>query len=151
MKAFVLLASFIILFTLSGRNAYACSCFVPSSSEIEAMTDAQFSQRFLDLDGAVFLERVVKKSRGVSSGGGSVKITFEAERYWEGVWAKRVSVYAFASEAACGVNYEVGERHLVIATRYRGNLQTNLCAHLLAAKNRAVILKKLGRGKRPKG
>ena len=114
------------------------------------MTDAEFSRQFLTDDGAAFIGRVVKKSRATSSSGGSWKVTFEVEKYWNGSGAKRMTVYTATSEAACGVNYKVGQRHLVIATRYKGDLQSSLCAHLSATRNKAALLKRLGRGEKPK-
>ena len=114
------------------------------------MTDAEFSQRFLAVDGAAFIGRVVKKARGWSSGRGSWKVTFAVDRYWKGSGAKRLTVYTATSGAACGVNYKVGERHLVIASKHEGELQSSLCTHLGATQNKAVLLKRLGRGEKPK-
>lgn len=150
MRTLILLTGFVALFSIGGPSVYACSCYVPSSSEIESMSDAEFSRQFLALDGAAFIGRVVKKSRAMSSGGGSWKVTFEVERYWKG-GAKRVTVYTATNGAACGVDYKVGERHLVIARRHKGDLQSSLCAHLSATQNKAVLLKRLGRGEKPKG
>lgn len=149
MRTLFLLAGFVALFTIGGRNVYACSCYVPSASEIESMTDADFSRQFLAVDGAAFMGRVIKKSRAMSSSGGSWQVTFEVERYWKG-GAKRVTVYTATNGAACGVDYKVGERHLVIASRHEGDLQSSLCAHLAATQNKAALLKRLGRGEKPK-
>jgi|SRR5688500_135001 len=149
MRTLILLAGIVALFSIGGRNVYACSCYVPSASEIESMSDAEFSRRFLALDGATFIGRVVKKSRAMSSSGGSWKVTFEVERYWNG-GSKRVTVYTATNGAVCGVDYKVGERHLVFASRHKGNLQSSLCAHLGATQNKAALLKRLGRGEKPK-
>ena len=150
MRTLILLAGLFAIFIIGGRNVSACSCYVPTASEIESMTDAEFSRQFLTLDGAAFVGRVVKKARVKSPIGGSWKVTFEVERYWKGSDAKRVTVSTATSGAACGVNYKVGERHLVIASKHKGELQTSLCAHLSATQNKAVLMKRLGRGEKPK-
>lgn len=151
MRTLILSAGLVALFSIGGRNVYACSCYVPTASEIESMTDAEFSRQFLAVDGAAFIGRVVKKARAMSSSGGSWKVTFEVERYWKGSGAKRVAVYTATTGASCGVNYKVGERHIVIASKYRGDFQSSLCAHLTATQNKATLLKRLGRGEKPKG
>ena len=149
MRTLFLLAGFVALFSVGERTIYACSCYVPSSSEVESMTDVEFSRQFLTDDGAAFIGRVVKKSRAMSSSGGSWKVTFEVEKYWKG-GSKRVTVYTATNEAACGVNYKVGQKHLVIASRHKGDLQSSLCAHLSATRNKAALLKRLGHGEKPK-
>lgn len=151
MRTLILLAAFAALLSIGGRNVYACSCYVPTTSEIESMTDAEFSRQFLTPDGAAFIGRVLKKARVASSSGRSWQVTFEVERYWKGSGAKRFAVYTATSEAACGVNYKVGARHLVIASKHEGNLRTSLCAHLSATQNKAALLKRLGPGEKPKG
>jgi hypothetical protein len=151
MKTLILLAGFVALFSIGGPDVYACSCYVPNASEIESMTDAEFSRQFLAVDGATFVGRVVKKARATSSSGASWKVTFEVEKYWTGSGAKRVAVYTATTGAACGVNYKVGQRHLVIASKHRGDLHASLCAHLAATQNKATLLKRLGRGEKSTG
>ncbi len=150
MRTLILLACLVALFSIGERNVYACSCYVPSASEIESMTDAEFSRRFLAANRATFIGRVVEKARARSSGG-SWEVTFEVERYWKGGGTKRVAVYTATTGAACGVDYKVGESYLVIASRHKDDLQSSLCAHLSATRNKAAILKRLGRGEKPKG
>jgi hypothetical protein len=150
MRTLILLAGLVALFSIGGRNVYACSCYVPTASEIESMTDAEFSRRFLAVDGVAFIGRVVKKARAMSSSGGSWEVTFEVERYWKGSSAKRLAVYTATHGAACGVDYKMGESHLVIANKHKGELRSSLCAHLSATRNKAILLKRLGRGEKPK-
>ena len=143
MKKLILLVTAITLFIFGGQATYACTCGIPSRSEIESKSEADFAQWLKSLNGAVFIGRVAKNKRG--------EITFLVERYWKGPDTRRVVVYTSTSEASCGVSYRVGKKYLVFAYNLRGELRTDLCSHLSATKYKDVYLKKLGTGEQRQG
>ncbi len=142
MQKLILLIAVTILCTLNVQSAYACTCGIPTRSEIESKSKADIAQWLKSLNGAVFIGRVTKSDNG--------EITFEAERYWKGPGTKRIIIYTPISGAACGVSYEVSKKYLVFATYDEGKLHTFLCSHVTATQYKDIYLRKLGKGERPK-
>ena len=150
MKRAIILAGTVALLAFGGQTAYGCSCLVPTASEIESFSEAEFARRFAGAGGAAFTGRVVEAGRVNTRLGWLKRFTFEVESYWRGPGAKRVDIHTAAQGAACGVSYAVGGKYLVFATSHDGVLHTNLCTHISATKNRKVLLRRLGKGVKPK-
>ena len=150
MKRFTILAGAVALLVFGGQITYGCSCRVPTASEIESLSEAEFARRFADIDGAAFTGRVVEAGRVKTELRWVNKFTFEVESYWAGPGAKRIDIQTAAHGASCGVSYAVGKKYLVFAVRHGGVFHANLCTHIGATKNRKVILRRLGRGEKPK-
>lgn len=144
MKKIILLITFIALFGFYGQAAYGCSC---AEGKSDKRTKLDYKRWLKGFDGAVFTGKVVKIERNESNY--QLAVTFEIERYWKGVEEEKVVIYTALNSAACGVSYNEGEKHFVIAHRSGGKLFTTLCSWLGYSKNEKAYLKGLGKGKSP--
>lgn len=150
MKRVTYFMGVIALFTFCGREAYACSCAGIPGAEIESLSRAEFSRRFISGSVAVFTGRVVEAGEAYQTKEGPYRVfTFEVETYWKGPGAAKAYIHTSVFGATCGVSYVVGNDYLVIAERIGGQLYASLCRHGLANRNREVFLRRLGKGKRP--
>lgn len=149
MKGVAFLFSVITVFILGGPNVCACSCDEVQASQIESISEAEFSQWIKSFNGAVFTGPAIKKVKVRSGIGAAIKVTFRVDKYWKGDESKKVVIYTAANEAACGVNYSIGENYLIVASNYESRLHTGLCQHLKYDKHREIFLRKLGKGKNP--
>ena len=151
MKGVAFLVSLITVFILGASTVCACSCDDVQASQIESISEAEFSQWVKSFNGAIFTGRVIRKVKAGSGIEAATKVVFRVGKYWKGVESKKVIIHTAANEAACGVNYSIGETYLIVASNYERRLHTGLCQHLKYDKHREIFLRKLGKGKNPKG
>ncbi len=132
------LSLFFLVLALAPREARACSC-VPSPPPATA----------LERSAATFVGEVLsvepRRARG-----NAVKL--RVERTFKGTLAAAVTLFTPDQPAACGRNFEVGERYLVYAEQIGGALYDNLCTRtspLASAKSDVEALDALARGEPP--
>ena len=142
MKRIVSLIYCLALLAFSAQAAYACSCLEVKEG------DTNYKAWLKTFDGAVFTGRVVKIEKQEDNH--RLQVTFKIEKYWKGVRGAETVVYTALDSAACGVPYAEGETYFVAARKSDVGLQTDLCSHLQYTKDKKTMMRKLGRGKRPR-
>jgi len=129
----IFLVNLIVWFLLAlPSSVAACTC--RDESDLRAFRGLRG-----DAD-AIFVGKAV----GQSVKGG---MNFVVERYWKGSLKRQEFVYT-AQNNTCAVGFADGERYLVFAiANDKGELNTNLCLKPGRVRDRAVFLRRLGRGK----
>ncbi|NUU77600.1 hypothetical protein [Paenibacillus xylanilyticus] len=140
--SFVMIILFMVAIGLTvfpGEKAYACSCaYIEIPKRLEGATTA-------------FTGKVVK--RGVTpifSQNGFREYTFEVDKAWKGVHAKKMRIMVDDSgSSSCGVQFEHNQSYLIFAYQKEkdGRLHTDLCSGNLTLSEAGETLKLLGPGK----
>ncbi|HSB26624.1 MAG TPA: hypothetical protein VLE19_02165 [Pyrinomonadaceae bacterium] len=113
--------------------AFACTC--PSESDQRAF------RRLRSEADIIF----VGTARGSVTNGG---MNFTVERYWKGKPKSQTFVFT-AQNSSCAVAFADGEKYLVIAfVDDKGDINTNQCLRPGRVCERAMYIKRLGRGRR---
>lgn len=119
MKRLVLLLSLAIV---SSERAFGCSCDALPPMEVE------FAR-----SNAVFVGRVVQMAVEPRSEGNyryEVRVCrFQISEVFKGIedQKKEFIIVTRMSGSACGFPFELGERYLVYASVYRGEMETSIC------------------------
>ena len=147
MRKMVLLMCATVLIGLADKAVHACSCAEVNTVKKGGGAKTDYKRWLKGVKGAVFTGRVTKIETDPEYRQSIV--TFEVERYWKGVDGAEVEVVTAGSTAACGVPYVSGGTYFVVADGSWGKLSTDLCSHLGYSKNQEVIMRGLGKGRRP--
>lgn len=116
-------------------TAHACSCVAPPAPMV-ALGEA----------GMVFVGTVISID-GSRSGSDPLQVDFRAEENWKGQATAAVSVSTASNSAACGFEFEAGERYLVYADLQDGGKPTvSLCSRTTLAAQASADLADLGPG-----
>ena len=128
-------AGFILVAVLGSaampHTASACSC-VPPPPPAVALADAD----------AVFSGEVMMKER--EGRDGAWRVTFRVDTAWKGNPGRGAVIHTANNSAACGFNFEKGERYLVYAYAHEGQLGTGLCTRTAALEGAGEDLEALG-------
>jgi hypothetical protein len=115
------------LFTIlvMGYEVYACSCETYGQPRKDARE--YYTKKF---DGAIFTGTIkaIKHDPAADSGGITMsKLTVEVDEYWRGVTNQLLTVHVFGPNTSCSVDWKVGTKMFVIASRYKGELYRSDC------------------------
>lgn len=103
------------------QAAWACSCMRSTPEEQMERADVVFTGRVID-----------KKMKTVEpppfGGLNLVQWTFEVEADHKGSVSEKVTVESASSSAACGINFQMGERYQVFANQSDTALRASLCS-----------------------
>lgn len=106
---------------LQPQAAWACSCMRSSPEEQMERADVVFTGRVVD-----------KKMKTVTSaplgGLNLVEWTFEVEDDHKGSISEQVTIESASNSAACGINFQMGERYQVFANQSNTALRASLCS-----------------------
>lgn len=104
---------------LHPQAAWACSCLKGTPEEQLERADVVFTGQVID-----------KKMPTDDSSGGLnwVQWTFEVEAEQKGAISEQVIVESASNSAACGINFQVGERYQVFANQSNTALRASLCS-----------------------
>ena len=100
---------------IAPQACFACSCILRTLDEQAPEADA------------IFLGTVTDSTR-LGGEGAVVAFRFEVDEVYAGVVNEVVAVRTEDNSAACGVEFEVGERYLVLATNFNSGFETTLCS-----------------------
>ena len=122
-----------IVFLLAGRNAMACSCASPGTpcesygaaaavfvGTVTGVRDSQPRKQ----------EDVGKRRKQEGSGeidGIPMAFKFVVEQAYLGVAGSEIEIYTGRGGGDCGVTFQMGQRYLVYAYRYKDKLSTSIC------------------------
>ncbi len=106
---------------LHPQAAWACSCMRSTPEEQMERADVVFTGQVID-----------KKMKTVEStpfgGLNLVQWTFEVEADHKGSVSEKVTVESASNSAACGINFQMGERYQVFANQSDTALRASLCS-----------------------
>jgi hypothetical protein len=110
----------VLLAAIFAAPAYACSCRPRTEAEIIEAADVVVAGEVTDV-----------RRRG-PSGSGTVIATIDVARIIKGRIHRQIEVLTRDNSAACGVNFEKGQRVRIAASKLNDGLNTNLCMALSA-------------------
>ena len=114
-------AIFFLLAMLAAPTAYACSCVPPGPpSEALAQADVVAAVEVLGID------------RTTEADYPLLRVQTRVIRGFKGADSDRLALYTATNSAACGFNFEEGQRYLVYASDHDGTLSTGLCTRTAA-------------------
>ena len=121
---------FSLLFALVfGGVARACSCAPPPAPKIALQNaDAVFVGQVLSVRATGQYERL---------------FVFNISKAWKGKAAGKVAVESLSEGSLCGVNFQVGQKYLVYASRGGKNLRASLCSRTRHLKGAAQDIAEL--------
>ncbi|WP_299491067.1 hypothetical protein [Acaryochloris sp. IP29b_bin.137] len=106
---------------LHPQVAWACSCIRSTPEEQMERADVVFTGRVID--------KSMKTLETNPFGGlNLVQWTFEVEANHKGSVSKQVTVESASNSAACGINFQMGERYQVFANQSDTALRASLCS-----------------------
>ena len=108
-----------IVFSLAGRDAFACSCMDPGTP-CEAYGQAA----------AVFVGTVTgvrDSQRQQATDWTPMAFKFSVEQAYLGVAGSEVEIFTGSGGGDCGYTFQTGQRYLVYAYRYKDKLSTGIC------------------------
>lgn len=106
---------------LQPQAAWACSCIQSTPAEQMERADVVFTGRVID--------QKMKTVKTQPFGGRTwVQWTFEVEADHKGAVSKQMTVESASNSAACGVNFQMGERYQVFANQSNTALKASLCS-----------------------
>lgn len=106
---------------LRPQAAWACSCMQSTPEEQMERADVVFIGRVID--------RKMKAVETQPFGGRTwVQWTFEVESDQKGSVFEQVTVESASNSAACGINFQLGERFQVFANQNKTALRASLCS-----------------------
>jgi hypothetical protein len=139
MKNILIIAAFLVL-SFYAEKTYAFSCIeTPLNTPIETQVTES-----LNKSSAVFTAKVLSASVNKKTFKKDVKLLLI--KSWKGKRTKTVIITTASNSAACGFNFEVGQKYIIYAYRDSNKkLSTNLCTRTaaLGLNNDAEILDKL--------
>lgn len=106
---------------LQPQTAMACSCMRSTSEEQLERADVAFKGRVID-------KKVATLESDPSGGLNLIRWTFVVEDSQKGAAAKELIVESASNSAACGINFQMGERYQVFANQHENNLRASLCS-----------------------
>lgn len=109
----------LLFFTFSAREIFACSCVLNEAPPAEQVKKAYKEAT------AVFSGKVVEVVRDPDVF--FVKVKLRVEKSWKNKFTDEVTITTASNSAACGFNFEVGEKYLLYTRGERDNLQTDIC------------------------
>lgn len=113
---------------LSPQAAWACSCMQSTPEEQMERADVVFTGRVID--------QQMKTVETQPFGGRTwVQWTFAVEADHKGSVSEQVTVESASNSAACGVNFQMGERYQVFANQSKTALRASLCSGTRAVIN----------------
>lgn len=124
---------------LSAPTARACTCIGPPPPA-EALSEAA----------AVFVGTADDLDEVDGQRGKELSVRLHVDRVYKGLEGEQVAVRTASNGAACGFGFERGERYLVYAHEYEGQLRVSLCSRTRAAAHARADFRALGAG-RPVG
>lgn len=137
----MLLASLFLLF-IADSGALACSCSMPPPAEVEfKRSSAVFVGEVESVDRqhlrqvgliVTFAVSQVLDFFGIESTpedyGALVRVKFKVIELFKGPERREIEVRTGLDEGDCGIAFERGQRVLVYASDFDGNLQTGMCS-----------------------
>ncbi|KAI9133446.1 hypothetical protein [Acaryochloris sp. CCMEE 5410] len=106
---------------LRPQAAWACSCMQSTPEEQMERADIVFTGRVID--------QKMKAAEIQPFGGRTwVQWTFEVESDQKGAVSEQVTVESASNSAACGINFQMGERYQVFANQSNTDLKASLCS-----------------------
>lgn len=106
---------------LQPQAAWACSCMQSTPEEQMERADIVFTGRVID--------QKMKAAETQPFGGRTwVQWTFEVESDQKGAVSEQITVESASNSAACGINFQMGERYQVFANQNNTALRASLCS-----------------------
>jgi len=106
---------------LQPQAAIACSCMRSTPEEQMERANVVFKGRVID-------QTVTTPESGPLRGLNLIRWTFAVEESQKGLAAKELVVESASNSAACGINFQMGDRYQVFANQYQDNLRASLCS-----------------------
>jgi hypothetical protein len=132
----------VVVISLATRAGLACECRGPRTGATlkQVVIEARNKSK------AVFSGTVVAITK--KPGDFYVAVRFKIEESWKGTLSKEATVFTGQGGGDCGYKFEVGQRYLVYAYRYKdADLGTNICQRTASLIEAAEDLKVLGNAK----
>ncbi|QUY43539.1 hypothetical protein [Acaryochloris marina] len=106
---------------LHPQAAWACSCMRSTPEEQMERADVVFTGRVID-------QKMKTVATNPLGGLKLVQWTFEVEADHKGVVSKQLTIESASNSAACGINFQMGERYQVFANQSKTALRASLCS-----------------------
>lgn len=106
---------------LQPQAAWACSCMKSTPEEQRERADVVFTGRVID-------QKMTTADSSSVGGLNWVKWIFEVETDHKGAISETVTVESASNSAACGINFQMGERYQVFANQGDTALRASLCS-----------------------
>ena len=106
---------------LQPQAAWACSCMRSTPEERMERADVVFTGRVVD-------KKMQTQETTPFGGLRLIQWTFEVEADHKGSVSKQMTVESASSSAACGINFQMGERYQVFANQSNTALRASLCS-----------------------
>jgi hypothetical protein len=134
MRRVLVFFGIVIVFSLAGRNAMACSCMNPGTPcegygkaaavFVGTVTGVRDTQRPQAKD---VNERRKQEDAGEIDWS-PLAYKFSVEQAYLGVAGSEVEIFTGSGGGDCGFQFQTGQRYLVYAYRYKDRLSTSICS-----------------------